>query len=226
MKQLTNYQRVSNYLVKVFKGINEHYFSNELETPTITIQSTVGAYGHITTSKVWNNNGTPSYELNISADYLNRPIEAVVATLIHEATHLYCMMKGIKDTSNNGIYHNKRFKQIAEEIGHLQIDRHEKYGWTITSPTEDTIDFCIEYGFEDILINRESGISFGGFGIIGKGGNDGVSPIRPRRPYTNRKWFCPCCGIEFSAPRNLNVHCNECDVDIIPKPEARGRKAG
>lgn len=39
MKQLTNYQRVSNYLVKIFKAINEEYFNNELEIPTITIQS-------------------------------------------------------------------------------------------------------------------------------------------------------------------------------------------
>ena len=31
MKQLTNYQRVSNYLVKVFKAVNEEYFDNELE---------------------------------------------------------------------------------------------------------------------------------------------------------------------------------------------------
>ena len=41
-------------------------------------------------------------------------------------------------------------------MGHLQIDRHEKYGYTLTTPTTETIDFCIEYGFEDIKINRQS----------------------------------------------------------------------
>ena len=51
MKQLTNYQRVSNYLMKIFRAINEEYFNNELEVPTITIQSTVGAYGHISVQK-------------------------------------------------------------------------------------------------------------------------------------------------------------------------------
>lgn len=178
MKQLTNYQRVSNYLVKIFRAINAEYFDGELEMPTITIQSTIGAYGHITTSKVWNQNGINSYELNISADYLNRPIENVVATLIHEAVHLYALMHGIKDTSNRGIYHSRKFKKIAEEMGHLQIDRHEKYGWTITSPTEDTIDFCIKYGFEDILINRESPFSFGGL----SGGKDGDPSTPIRRP--------------------------------------------
>lgn len=47
MKKLTNYQRTAQYLNKVFKLINEEYFNNELEVPTITIQSTVGAYGHV-----------------------------------------------------------------------------------------------------------------------------------------------------------------------------------
>ena len=115
MKQLTNYQRVSNYLVKIFKAINEEYFNNELEIPTITIQSTVGAYGHVSVQKVWHNNDTATHELNLSADYLNRPIENTVATLIHEASHLYALQNGIKDTSNRGVYHNKNFKKIAEE---------------------------------------------------------------------------------------------------------------
>lgn len=53
MKELTTYNRTVQYLNKVFKLINSEYFDNELEMPTITIQSTVGAYGYVTTSKVW-----------------------------------------------------------------------------------------------------------------------------------------------------------------------------
>lgn len=213
MKQLTNYQRVSNYLVKVFKAINQEYFNGSLETPTITIQSTVGAYGHITTSKIWDNNGTPTYELNISADYLNRPIENVVATLIHEASHLYALINNIKDTSNRGVYHNRRFKEIAEELGHLQIDRHEVYGWTITSPTEDTIDFCISNGFEDILINRGSAY---GLGAIGgdKAGNTGKGRVG-KKPTSTRKYICPKCGNSFRATKNLNVLCMDCGVQFV-----------
>lgn len=216
MKQLTNYQRTTNYLVKVFKAVNEHYFDGQLETPTITIQSSVGAYGHISVSKVWNNNGTASYELNIGAETLNRPIENVVATMIHEACHLYAMMNGIKDTSNGYVYHNSRFKKIAEEIGHLQIDRHEKYGWTITSPTESTIDFCILYGFEDILINRESPFTFRGLGTPKAGnGNNGTTPVTTRKPSSTRKYICPCCGNSFRATKNLNVLCLDCDEEYI-----------
>ena len=214
MKQLTNYQRVSNYLVKIFKAINEEYFNNELEVPTITIQSTVGAYGHVSVQKVWHSNEVATHELNLSADYLNRPIENVVATLIHEASHLYALQNDIKDTSNRGVYHNKNFKKIAEEMGHLHIEKHDKYGWTITEPTEDTIDFIIQYGFEDIQLVRGSQFTFTGIGGS-KTGNGGMVPPKTRKPSSTRKYICPCCGNSFRATKELNVMCMDCNEQFI-----------
>lgn len=214
MKQLTNYQRVSNYLVKIFKTINEEYFNNELEVPTITIQSTVGAYGHVSVQKVWHSNEVATHELNLSADYLNRPIENVVATLIHEASHLYALQNDIKDTSNRGVYHNKNFKKIAEEMGHLQIEKHDKYGWTITYPTEDTLDFIIAYGFEDIQLVRGSQFSFTGIGGS-KTGNGGMVPPKTKKPSSTRKYICPCCGNSFRATKELNVMCMDCNEQFI-----------
>lgn len=118
MKEITSYNRAVQYLNKVFKLINAEFFNDALDMPTITVQSTAEAYGHITVSKVWTNElGLMSHELNVSADYLDRPMENVVATLIHEGCHLYAMANGIKDTSNRGIYHNRRFKELAEERG-------------------------------------------------------------------------------------------------------------
>lgn len=215
MKKLTNYQRVSNYLVKVFKAINEEYFDNELEVPTITIQSSVGTYGHVSVQKVWHNDEISTHELNLSADYLNRPIENVVATLIHEASHIYAMQKGIKDTSNNNVYHNSRFKKIAEEKGHLHIERHEKYGWTITEPTEDTIDFIIKYGFEDIELVRQSSFSFGGFSGGTSGNGSLPTPPKTRKPSSTRKYICPCCGNSFRATKSINVMCMDCNEQFV-----------
>lgn len=211
MKQLTNYQRVSNYLVKVFKAINEEYFENSLDIPTITIQSTVGAYGHVSVQKVWHSNEVATHELNLSADYLNRPIENVVATLIHEACHLYALQNDIKDTSNHGVYHNKRFKDIAENIGHLHIEKHEKYGWTITEPTEDTLNFIIKYGFEDIQLVRGSQFSFAGVGGA-KAGNGNMVPPRTKKPSSTRRYICPCCGTIIRATKDVNVICGNCNV--------------
>lgn len=204
MKPLTNYQRVSQYLVKVFKLVNETYFNNSLDIPTITVQSTIGAYGHVSVQKVWHNEETATHELNLSADYLNRPIENIIATLIHEACHLYAMQNHIKDTSNHGIYHNKRFKALAEARD-LKISRHEKYGWTITEPTEKLLDFCIENQLEDIQIVRQSSLM-----LIGTPGKTVT-----RKPSSTRKYFCPCCGNSFRATKNINVLCLDCNIPFI-----------
>lgn len=201
MKELTNYQRACNYLVKIFKAVNAEYFNNELETPTITIQSTRKAYGHVTTSKIWSDGNHKTYELNICADYMTRPIEEVVATMIHEAVHLYCMQNNIKDTSNHGVYHNKRFKSIATNKGHLIIGRHKTYGWTITSPSENTINFCIANGFEDIHIGRNT---------------EYVMMIpKTTKPSSTRKYICPVCGNSFRATKQLNTICGDCLVHYV-----------
>jgi len=216
MKKLSNYQRVSQYLVKIFKFINEEYFDNVLDVPTITIQSTVGAYGHVSVQKIWHNNEVATHELNLSADYMNRPIESIVATLIHEACHLYAMQVGIKDTSNNGVYHNKRFKQLAEDRG-LAISQHKKYGWTLTEPTEQTLDFCISNGLEEIQIVRESSFSLGGlFG--GKSGNGSDGNFGGRtipKPSSTRKYICHCCGNSFRATKNINAICGDCNIPFV-----------
>lgn len=214
MKELTSYNRVTQYLNKVFKLINSEYFDNELEMPTITIQSTVGAYGHVTTSKVWKTeSGKASYELNIGADYLDRPIENIVATLIHEGCHLYAMQNGIKDTSNRGIYHNKRFKALAEDRG-LIIEKHNRYGWTITTPSEATINFCIDNDLQEVLITRHTGITFTGVGT-GKNGNG--TPVKPTAPKKGNsiKWICPCCGAIVRSTKILNIVCGDCNEKFI-----------
>lgn len=222
MKALANYQRAVNYLPKIFKAANERYFNNELETPTITIQSSCSSYGHITTSKVWGSvdsqgESHSTYEINISADYLTRDIIDVVSTLEHEMVHLYCLQNNIRDTSNHGVYHNSTFKHLAETKTHLIIERHPKYGWTITSPSEETINFCIEYGFSDITIGRNTGYSFTGIGgnKSGDSGNGGDKTPKVRKPSSTRKYICPKCGSSFRATKNLNVLCMDCNTQFV-----------
>ena len=214
MKRTVNYQRALVQLNKIYKAVNEHYFNNELEPVTITIQSTVSAYGHCSVSKVWGDtDGNKTRELNIAAEYMSRPIENVVATMIHEASHIYNLQNGIKDVSANGFYHNKKFKKTAEELGHLQIDHDSRYGWTITSPTEDTLDFCIMYGFEDILTSRDSGLPIwtgGGAAKTGNGGSDKPTPIRKKS--NSKRYQCPVCKAIVRATSTVNIICGDCNV--------------
>lgn len=215
MKKLNNYRRTVQYLQKIYNLINEEYFGGQLEEITLTVQESTRSYGHVSVSNTWfTTDNKAMKELNVSANYLTRDIVEVVTTLIHECCHIYNMENNIKDTSNGYIYHNKRFKKTAEELGKIKIDRHEKYGWTISTPTEETIDFCIRNGLENIMIGRQSEFSFGGF----TGGTSGnTTPTRPTttKPSSTRKYICPCCGNIIRATKEVNVVCGDCNVKFI-----------
>jgi hypothetical protein len=56
----------------------------------------------------------------------------VLTTLRHEAAHAIARQRGIKDTSRQGRYHNKRFKAIGDELG-LVVSCDPPVGWSATT---------------------------------------------------------------------------------------------
>ena len=54
--------------------------------------------------------------------------------------HLYCLKNGIKDTSRNCTYHNKRIKEVGEAHG-LIISYSSAIGWSITTQNEEAKAF-------------------------------------------------------------------------------------
>lgn len=212
MKQLTNYKRVTGYLDKIFNMLNEAYFDGTLPKVVITVQSTPKAYGHFTTYDAWHCQSDGYKEINIGAGTLDRPIENVTATLLHEMVHEYCLLNGIKDTSRGGAYHNKRFRQEAEKRA-LHIDYDSRIGWSVTSPTEELIDFCIDHSLEDIQIARDDLIS-----RTTIGGGTGATD-RTRRTYTGRstshRHICPRCGNIARTGRAIKLICGECMCEMI-----------
>jgi hypothetical protein len=55
--------------------------------------------------------------LVMSAETLAAGPEAVVECMRHEATHILCWVRGIKDTTMHGGYHNSNFVTVADELG-------------------------------------------------------------------------------------------------------------
>ena len=216
MKETTKTSRVAGYLEKMFRAINADSFAGKLEEPIITIMSTPGAYGHVTVSKVWRAKGSERYELNMAADWLERPIENVVSTLIHEMTHLYNMQMGIQDCSRGGTYHNKKFKEEAEKHM-IAIEKHEKYGWTLTSPTDELLEYIMEQGWGDIDMGR--GCLFGllggkDTGKPGKGAQGSAGGEDEPKKGSSRRYQCPSCKAIVRATKDLKIICGSCNVDF------------
>lgn len=79
------------------------------------------------------------HEIMLSGESLQRGAVATLGTLLHECAHAIANARGVKDTSNNGRYHNKRFKAIAEELG-IELTEAPTLGWSLTSVPEATIE--------------------------------------------------------------------------------------
>ena len=199
-------------LENLFDKFNEHYYSGSLKRPVITIASKgkYNAYGWFGT-RLWNNAETKEkyHEINICAEYVARPIEEVVGTLLHEMAHLYCSYNSIKDTSNNGIYHNNRFKKVAEDHG-LIIDKG-RYGWHVTTLNEETKAYIKELNVEGFKLfrNPEHNPEASMGGTLG-GIEGGKAVATPKKKKSSIKWVCPCCGAIARTTKVFKLVCGEC----------------
>lgn len=215
MKQLIKTSRAAGQLEKMFRTLSADLFGGELEEPIITIQSSPKTHGHVTSWKVWRRKGGSSYELNIAAETLDRPIENVVCTMIHEMCHLLNLKNNVQDTSRNGTYHNKVFKDTAE--AHLlEVYQIPKYGWAITKPSEKLLEYVLERGWTEIEIGRAKD----GMDSIDKdnggnqsGGNGGSKA--GTKTSSTRKYYCPKCRQSIRATKAVNIICGDCMIQMI-----------
>ena len=216
MKELVRTSRVSGYIEKMYRQLNADKFGGELEEPIITIQSTPRAYGHVTCGKVWKSKDNFRYELNIGAGTLDRPIEETVSTLLHEMVHIYNLMHDIQDCSRGNTYHNKKFRDKATEVG-LVIEHDKKIGWSITSPSENLMDYIITQGWTDILMNRQESLRITGISG-GNGSSTGTTEKPPKKPSSTRKYICPHCGMSVRATKDVRIMCVDC-MELMEKEE-------
>ena len=211
MKQTIKTSRAAGQLEKMFRALNARYFEGKLEEPIITLQDTPRAYGHVTCGKTWTAGQTRKHELNIATGTLHRPIEETTATLMHEMVHLWNMQQGVQDCSRGNTYHNKHFRDEAIKRD-LDIQKHERYGWTITAPTPALCDFIIEQGWTDFDMHSGGGlaISIGPNGKQTGGSEDGDEGERTKKPSSTRKYICPACGNSCRATKEINLICGDC----------------
>lgn len=190
-------------LNKVFDFFNEKQFNNELEQVVITVQTDEKSRvsGWFSVAKVWKENAEDkgAHEINITAQFLNRPLISTAETMLHEMCHLYASQKGLKDTSRSGIYHNKLFKEICENHG-LDCESVQTFGWSYTTIKSDFRK--VVEGFlntlDESVIYRQAPC---------KGGKVKTS--------STRKYVCPFCGASVRATKEVRIACVDCDELMV-----------
>jgi hypothetical protein len=182
-------------LEDLFDKLNALYFADSpLDKPVITVQSTPRAYDHCSTKKIWKGTDEAFYEINIGAEFINRPIESTAATLLHEMVHLYCLENNIADTCQKGRYHNGKFRNECEARD-LAVEYDLANGYAYTSPTDTFVEKLKAAGV-DMTIK---------FARVAP-----TKKVKAERAATH-KYICPCCGQSFRTTAILNIKCGDCD---------------
>lgn len=195
-------------LERLFSILNDRFYNGELQKPIITVSpdTTKGAYGWCTSWKAWSKAKDENeeakeddgyYEINICAEYLSRPFEQIAETLLHEMVHLWNLQQGVQDTSRSGTYHNKKFKETAEQHG-LTCEASGKYGYSSTKLNEDAATFINQYQEKKFELFRKP-----------------VPKIKgSSKSQSSRKYVCPGCGCIIRATKEVHVMCMECDLEF------------
>jgi hypothetical protein len=199
-----NLSEVILKLENCFGLLNSIYFEGKLPMPVITVQSKPSTYGHCSVKKVWRSNDddpTARYELNIGAEYLNRPSENTAATVLHEMVHLYCRENDIVETCQNGRYHNKTFKQLAEERN-LIIGYNRTIGYSETTPSPEFIEKLTKAGFKiEVPFARHT--------------------LEVKKTVAKRNkahaYVCPICGQTIKTTGEHNLICGDCNEPMERK---------
>lgn len=210
-KQITSMTRLTGQLEQMFKSLNESFYEGQLDIPIITVTPTARAYAHYTPWNAWESKGEHKREINISSAYLNRPLEYICASLLHEMAHMYSdLILNVSDTSRGGTYHNKAFKQAAESHG-LICTKTEKSGYSDTSMTlsDELIEWVLLHDeFREIELCRTAP----GFAAIGVGSKaaDGSTPATTTTKSNSRRFVCSRCGVIARTTRAARLICGDC----------------
>jgi hypothetical protein len=154
-------------------------------------------------------------EVMIAAEGLNRGGTAIFTTLLHEAVHAVAWARGVKDTSQNGRYHNRRFARLAFDMG-LQVEEGA-HGYDTVGLYQST---RTKYSTAIEEISRAATLYRGAEPNSTPGPNKNLlkatcvcqvdNSIRTSRRRLDKGLVCPDCGTYFTEVKS----------PVVPNEEA------
>lgn len=120
---MTNYQTPTaetyNGLQKAFDHFNEKLFEKRLPPVMFTLTRKRGAHGYFWAEQFNHRDGDTTHEIALNPMSMDRSIEAVLSTLVHEMTHLEQQEYG---TPSKGGHHNMAWAELMLRVGLTPTD--------------------------------------------------------------------------------------------------------
>jgi hypothetical protein len=168
-------------VVKVLEKVWSRIRANHPELPEVVIITGSGEgtkWGHFR-AESWKVraeegaavSGEPGrrHELFLASEALAKGPTQVLQTMIHEAAHTISRVRGIKDTSRQGRWHNAEFKKAAAELGleHKSSTADKSHGFSFVTLTTATKE-----RYADLIAELETEIKLTGLLPLWMGGSD------------------------------------------------------
>jgi hypothetical protein len=195
-------------LYSIFIKLNKQKFENKLPIPIITIQSHKvqkqikgsAIMGWCSVHPIWQQENNTQYEINLTAEFVNRNIYEIVETLLHEMVHLYNASRGVADCSKKQ-FHNENFKDVAESVG-LIVNKVKQHGYSDTRLSEELIK----------EVNSWDDINKGIFNIARIDAQQEKTGSERKKKI---KMMCPVCKrTVFTEYEDLEINCMECGCEF------------
>lgn len=199
IEQFAAYQAAYDYLNRVL-------FNNQLSPCLLNFSRHANTCGFFSYKRWHNNSGKHIHEISLNPDLLERPIEEVMSTLVHEMVHQWQFDFG--KPSANG-YHNKEWAGEMESIGlkpsSTGLPRGKRTGYKMSH-------YIIQGGKFDIAFQKIP-VDY----LIPWKGKDYQRKSSKRQTSQGKdklKYSCPKCLINVWGKTGLNILCGNCHVAL------------
>ncbi len=170
-------------------------------------------------------------ELFVAGECFAEGAEHTLTTMLHEATHALAHDRQVQDTSRQGKYHNRRFVQLAAELGlawPADAKAHPVSGFSEVQMTEQA-----RAVYADAIANLKAAITLhldtfrrlrlGGAGQAGAepAGDDGAAEGTGEKTFNRTKLVCGCYperSIRVSPKQAARgpILCGACGEEFLP----------
>lgn len=187
----------------------------------VNVQQLRGGFGRYA-PKAWTvNDEKERDELCINPDQfcICNPAECV-DTILHELTHIYCARQNppIKDTSRNGYYHNRNFREVAESVFGLTVVKTKSSGYNTTPKGNET---------KLLSLNQQLPYPFDGTWYRNQKLKSTSEEEETQRNHSYR-YECPNCHQSVrGTKKGIKLLCLDCHVAYkwVPKRTAKAESA-
>ena len=193
-------------LDRAFNHFNDRLFENRLPPVLFTLRAGRKAHGYFWAEQFTHRaDGDTTHEIALNPATMDRTLEAVLSTLVHEMTHLEQQEYGKPGKKG---HHNKEWVRLMERVGLIPSNTGQPGGKQTGRQMTHYIDH------EGPFIDALEELKATGFDLPYFTKPRDASSAK-KKDLSKLKHTCPCCEAKAWAKQGSSIICGDCDERML-----------